>query len=274
MAIRPFRLSIIEYLNASPLNYGFLHGMGEGLFEMCVQVPSVCADQLRAGHVDAGLISSIEYLRIPNLRVVPRLCISSPRRVRSVLLISRKPPEQIRTLALDTSSRTSSVLVRLILRERYGVDPVVSELKPDLETMLQENDAALMIGDAAMRAPKAGLMVLDLAEEWYAWTGLPFVFALWTVHGQAPELPGQAGTASYFHQSLEWGRQHLEEIIEDAWPRVGWTRQELREYFTENIRYDLGEAERQSLSIFFEKAAHHGLAPAPREVQYLSLPNA
>jgi chorismate dehydratase len=269
MLARPFRLSIIEYLNAAPLNYGFLHGLGAGLFESTPQVPSVCADQLRAGGVDAGLISSIEFLRIPALRLVPGLCIASPKRVRSVLLLSKVPPENIRSLALDLSSRSSVVLSRILLQERYGASPRTSDALPDLSAMLAGHDAAVMIGDAAMRAPKEGLLVLDLAEEWHAWTGLPFVFAVWAVREDAPVLPGPGGTASYFHQSLAQGMAHRAAIVEEAWHRVGWTRLELEEYFTENIRYSLGEIEQESLELFFQKAVAHGFAPELRPLRFI-----
>ena len=265
----PFTLSIIDYLNAAPLNYGFKHGLGFEHFHMKFHTPSVCADQLRAGEADAGLISSIEYLRIPGLRVVPGLCIASPRRVRSVVILSRVPPEEIRTLALDTSSRSSVVLGRILLRERYGVDPEIADMGPVLTAMLSRHDAALLIGDPAMRARREGLLVLDLAEEWHAWTGLPFVFALWTVRAEAPELPVPGGVAPFFHRSLELGRQHLPEIIDDAWRATGWTKLELQEYFTENIGYRLGEAERESLDLFFDKAARHGFAPTPKPLAFL-----
>ena len=267
--LRPFRLSIIDYLNATPLNYGFKHGLGKGLFELQFHVPSLCADRLRSGAVDAGLISSIEYLRIPELRIVPGLCISSVKRVRSVLLLSKVAPGEIRSLALDASSRTSVVLAQLLLRERYGTSPQVEEMKPDLAGMLARHDAALMIGDTAMRAPKEGLIVLDLAEEWHAWTGLPFVFAFWAVSPEAPLLPG---LGSYFQRSLETGQAATAQIVEEARQTIGWTRLELREYLMENIQYGLGEAEERSLTLFFEKAVQQGFAHERQPIRYLASP--
>jgi chorismate dehydratase len=201
-----FRISIIDYLNAAPLNYGFKHGLGFEHFHLKFHVPSLCADRLREGLVDAGLISSIEYLRIPGLRIVPGLCIASPKRVRSVVVLSKVPPEEIRTLALDTSSRTSVVLSQILLRERFGVHPEVVDLAPDQTAMLDQCDAALLIGDVAMRARREGLLVLDLAEEWHAWTGLPFVFALWCVREDAPPLGVPGGAGPFFHKSLEMGK--------------------------------------------------------------------
>jgi chorismate dehydratase len=265
----PFRISIIDYLNAAPLNYGFKHGLGFEHFHLKFQVPSLCADRLREGEVDAGLISSIEYLRIPNLRIVPGLCIASPKRVRSVVVLSKLPPEEIRTLALDTSSRTSVVLSQILLRERYGVRAEVMDMGPDQTAMLNRCDAALMIGDVAMRARREGLLVLDLAEEWHAWTGLPFVFALWTVREDAPALLAPGGAGPFFHKSLEMGKQNLPAIVDEAWRTIGWTKPELQEYLTENISYSLGEAERDSLALFYEKAVHHGFAPELKPLRFL-----
>jgi len=268
-AARPFHLSIIEYLNAAPLNYGFKHGLAYQHVHLQFDVPSACADNLATGAVDAGIVSSVEYLKIPGLRIVPGLCIASPKRVRSVGILTKVPPEEIRSLALDTSSRSSIVLARILLRERYGADPECHEMAPDLEAMLHEHDAAVMIGDRFMRARREGLLMLDLAEEWHAWTGLPFVFALWLVREDAPELPVPGGIAPFFHRSLELGMANLSTIVEEAWRSIGWTKLELREYLTENISYALGEAERESLGLFFEKTVLHGFAAENRPMRFL-----
>lgn len=265
----PFRISIIDYLNAAPLNYGFKHGLGYEHFHLKFHVPSLCANQLKSGEVDAGLISSIEYLRIPKLKIVPGLCIASPKRVRSVVILSKVPPEEIRTLALDTSSRTSVVLAQILLRERFGVDVRAVDMAPDQGAMLAQCDAALLIGDVAMRTRREGLIVLDLAEEWHAWTGLPFVFALWQVREDAAHLDIPGGVGPFFHKSLEMGRENLAAIVDEAWRTIGWTKPELREYLTENISYSLGEAERESLAMFFEKAVSNGFAPENRALSFL-----
>jgi len=265
----PFRISIIDYLNAAPLNYGFKHGLGYEHFHLKFQVPSLCANQLKADEVDAGLISSIEYLRIPRLKIVPGLCIASPKRVRSVVILSKVAPEAIRTLALDTSSRTSVVLAQILLRERYGVAPEVVNMAPDQGEMLARCDAALLIGDVAMRTRREGLIVMDLAEEWHDWTALPFVFALWLVRQDAAHLDVPGGVGPFFHRSLEQGRENLPTIVDEAWRTIGWTKPELREYLTENITYHLGEAERESLALFFEKAVANGFAPENKPLAFL-----
>jgi len=111
--------------------------------------------------------------------------------------------------------------------------------------------------------------VLDLAEEWHAWTGLPFVFALWLIRKDAPELPLPGGVAPFFHKSLEIGLAQLPAIVEEARRTIGWTKIELQEYLTENISYTLGEAERESLALFFEKAVRHGFAPELQPLRFL-----
>ena len=257
---RPFRLSIIEYLNATPLNYGFKHGLGAGLFELQFHVPSLCADRLRKGEVDAGLISSIEYLRIPGLRIVPGLCISSrearPQRAAAVQGAARErshpwpwmPPPAPRWCSPSSCSGSAT-----------EPSPQVGEMKPDLEAMLADHDAALMIGDAAMRAPKEGLIVLDLAEEWHAWTGLPFVFAFWAVRSEAPRPPELAVLLPA--QPGDWGgRPRPRSRRAPCGPSAGrgWS---CLEYLTENIRYTLGPEEEKSLALFFEKAVAHRLRP-------------
>lgn len=269
MPKNPFRISIIDYLNSAPLNYGFKHGLGYEHFHLKFQVPSVCAEHLKSGDVDAGLISSIEFLRIPGLQIVPGLCIASPKRVRSVVILSKVKPEAIKTLALDQSSRSSVVLGQIILKERYNTQAECVLMPPDLPAMLEKADAALLIGDPAMRARKEGLIVLDLAEEWHSFTGLPFVFALWMVRKNAPLPDCEGGLVDYFHQSLAMGRKNLDAIIDEAWPRIGWTKLELREYLEENIRYTLGPDEEKSLGLFYEKAVSHGFAPDLKPLTFL-----
>ena len=112
-------------------------------------------------------------------------------------------------------------------------------------------------------------MVLDLAEEWFAWTGLPFVFALWAIRLDAPELDLPGGVAPFFHQSFELGKKNMENIIDEAWRTIGWTKQELRDYLTKNLCHTLGEAERESLKLFYEKSFNLGFAPKNNPLRFL-----
>ncbi len=175
------RFGIVHYLNSWPLAWTFLRRQGPAWAEPVYLPPSRVADGLASGDLEVGLVPSAELQRIPGLAVVPGLCIASQHEVKSVLLVSQVPPERIRRVALDESSRTSAVLVQLLLAERHGVRPEVAPFRPELEAMLATADAALLIGDPALRVDRRGLHVVDLAAEWRALTGLPFVFAVWAV---------------------------------------------------------------------------------------------
>src|SRR5712691_2308546 len=173
---RLLHISVVDFLNARPLTWGLLHNAPPGV-SVSRDVPSVCAEKLARGEVDAGLIPSIEFRRIPDLVRIKGLGIAADSEVRSVLLVSRVPRGEIRRLRLDPASRSSAVLALLLLRRRYGVSLSVVEQG--------EADAELMIGDPALKAQLSGQVVLDLAAEWKSWTGFPFVFAFWAVRREA-----------------------------------------------------------------------------------------
>ena len=157
-----------------------LHGPQQGLFDLDFRIPSGCADDMAAGAADIGLIPSFELTR-QDLEVIAGPGIACRGPVRSILLISSRPAPEIRTLAADSSSRTSVELVRIVLERRYGAAPVSIPHPPDLEAMLRVADAAVIIGDPALRIDPARLpyYVYDLGGEWVEMTGLPMVFAVW-----------------------------------------------------------------------------------------------
>ncbi|MBI4458860.1 MAG: menaquinone biosynthesis protein, partial [Acidobacteria bacterium] len=152
----PVRVSAVSYLNAAPLVWGLIHGPARERFQVDFTVPAGCADALRDGQADAGIIPSIEYQRIPGLKIVPGLSIASAGPVRSVLLISQCPIQEIRSLALDTSSRTSACLAQILLQKRCGIAPRLEPHAPSLRTMLSRCDAAVIIGDPALASDFPG----------------------------------------------------------------------------------------------------------------------
>jgi chorismate dehydratase len=259
------RVGIVQYLNAWPLAWSFLSGQAPAELQPHYLPPSRVADALASGELEVGLVPSAELQRIPDLRVVPGLCIASQHEVRSVLLVSRLPLRAIRRVALDESSRTSAVLVRLLLAERFGVRPEAVAARPDLEAMLADADAALLIGDPALRVPRERFHVVDLAAEWRALTGLPFVFAVWAV------VPGveERGLAGWLAASLAAGQRELPAMVERAVAQLGLTAPEVETYLTRHLSYHLGAPEQASLDEFFRRAHHHGLLPAPRPLRYL-----
>ena len=262
---RPLRVAAVSYLNSVPLVWGLVHGPHRAAFQVDFILPSECADALRDGRADAGIIPSIEYQRIPGLKIVPGLSVSSSGPVRSVLLISRVAVEEIRSVALDTSSRTSAGLVQILLRRRNGVSPRFAPHAPDLTRMLQEHDAALMIGDPALAADFPGLKVYDLAEEWRGMTGLPFVFAFWAVRAEAaaPEL------IRLFQESAAFAMVHLADIVRAEASRTGLPEWLVRTYLTHNIDFTLGDKNLAGLMLFYTLALELGLTPAARPPEFI-----
>jgi len=257
------KLSIVYYLNALPLSWGFLHGAECNLFDLDFSPPSRCADLLAQGEVDAGLIPAIEYQRISGLKVVPNLSVASKDAVKSVLLLSKVPAGQIRTIAADSSSRTSVCLLQILLRARFKADPVIESHGPDLKAMLAKNDAALIIGDVALRSEPGPLFRYDLATEWRALSGTPFVFAFWGVRESA-RLPEMAA----FQRSFAYGREHSEEIVEEQSRQLQLPAELIRTYINRNIDYSLDEENLAGLRQFYELAREFRLIDAVKDLEF------
>ncbi len=260
------RVGIVNYLNSKPLAWGFLKGHHADLFAPSYHPPAMVARLLGQGNLDVGLIPSIEVQRIPNLRVLPDMCIAARHEVRSVLLVSRGPVEEIRRVALDQNSRTSATLVRVLLRERYGLDPEYLHERPDPERMLGEADAALIIGDPALRVDRERYRIIDLAAEWHELTGLPFVFAVWAVRPEVdiPDLP------FYFKSSLRYGLSSLDTVVREAAAELNLDSSEVRTYLTENLSFFLRDEEIEGLEEFYRRAHNHGLILEPRPIEFWS----
>ena len=227
--------------------WGFTHGPGRGRFDFRFDLPVHCAEALRDGRADIGLLPCAELDRL-GLDFLPDLGIACDGPVRSIQLISRRPFDAIRTLAVDSSSRTSVALARIILAERYGCHPVVTPHAPTLDEMLAVSDAALIIGDPALRLDPATLPYrsLDLGGEWVAWSGLPMVFAAWA--GRKEVLTHEAREA--FLASWRWGRDHVEEMVDHAFSERGFAKDLARAYFTRHIVYPLTPRHLEGLALF------------------------
>src|SRR6185369_14809348 len=181
------RIAASSYLNTAPLIWSFLHGSQRDSVELFTDTaPARCAEMLAAGEVDAALVPIIEYQRIDDISIVPDVCVGSKTAVRSVVLATRKNNlKKIERVALDESSRTSAALVKIIFREFLGCEPEWRTAAPDLHSMMQQADAALIIGDPAMTIPRDQFRVFDLAALWHEFTGFGFVFAMWMVRNQS-----------------------------------------------------------------------------------------
>ena len=269
--MRPIRVSAISFLNTAPLLWDFEHGAPRPEFRLEYTVPSACAEQLRAGAADVGIIPVVAYHAISDLVVIPEVAIAAKRTVRSIVLVSEVPMDEIRTVAADTSSRTSVLLARLLFRKWHGGDREFTPMPPDLGTMLEKCDAALLIGDPALTVSRSQYLVYDLAEEWHRLTAKPFVFAFWAVRREAlaqapPEL------ARIFQQSRDHGLEpaNLAQLGREWAPRVGLTEAEVVRYLTENIDYSLDAENLAGMELFFRYASEAGLLPQPRAVEFLA----
>src|SRR5262245_51109156 len=260
----PVRLGAVGYLNARPLTWAL--DRASGRWRVRYDLPAVCARLLYDNEVDLGLVPSIEYLRSDDYRFVPGVGIGSRGPVASVALFTRVSVERIRHIALDTSSRTSVTLIRVLSHHRYRIAPEFVPHGPDLAAMVRDYDAGLLIGDPALEADAAALGVtkIDLGEEWTDMTGLPFVYAAWTgrtgaIDAEHVRLLQQAqaeGVASYSAIAAEYGNNH-----------AGATNRALA-YLRDNMRYGLGADEEKGLQLFLDYAADLGLAAKRRKLEF------
>ncbi|HTC42994.1 MAG TPA: menaquinone biosynthesis protein [Candidatus Acidoferrales bacterium] len=283
------RISIVQYLNTAPLVRGFTHGPLRGKHPLSFTVPSQCAEALRSGEVDIAIIPAIEFQRIDGLVVLPSLSIASKKSVRSLLLVSKKPIHDVRRIALDRSSRSTQALVRILCAKRWHIAPEFFEADPDLPSMLRDADAALLIGDPALRlaldseaaaksdgsgesifpAELAGLPVssplflYDMVEKWHALTGFPAVLALWAARPAAVT----AAVIRDFQDSLAFGMQHLADISAEASRELNLPADKIARYLGENIDYTLDGENLRGLQRYYDLAAELGLIPQARPLQ-------
>jgi chorismate dehydratase len=231
-----------------------LRGPQQALFDVDFCLPSVCADRMASGDADIGIVPCFELTR-QDLEIIPGAGIACHGPVRSILLVSKVPAAKIRTLAVDSSSRTSVQLARVILERRYGAEYAAIPHAPDLDTMLRGADAALIIGDPALRVDPAQLPyeAHDLGAEWVEMTGLPMVFAVWAARKGVvmPEV------VEAFRESCRYGRERIDEIIASESPRRGFAPELVREYLTRHIVHELGPQDYEGMELFLRYAREH-----------------
>ena len=256
------RISAISYLNTAPLMWDFEHGSAGRRFDIGYTVPSQCAAELAEGAADIGIIPAAAYATVPDLSVLPGVAIASRQPVRSILLVSEKPLDEIRTVALDSSSLTSVALVRILFEKFWGGGRHYASQSPYLEEMLEQHDAALLIGDPALQVDRSRYRTWDLAEEWIRFTRKPFVFAFWAVRKQAIRNTN-LDLVTIFQESRDHGLlpENLERIAEMWAPKLGISENEVRDYLTTNIHYSLDPSCLEGLYLFYRYAAECKVLP-------------
>ncbi|HXE76526.1 MAG TPA: menaquinone biosynthesis protein [Candidatus Xenobia bacterium] len=272
-------MSVVKYLNTAPLVWGLERGAAKNRYRLSYTVPAECAEALRSGKADVGIIPSIEYQTIPGLKIIPYICIASERKVESVLLVSRGPARRARRVALDASSRTSAALVKILYALLWKREPEYVEAAPDLKAMMSSADAALLIGDPALQfalhSPAVGatglgddLHVYDLAEEWVRLTNLPFVFAFWVVRAEAARAIGPRLVGDFL-KSRDDGLAHIPEIAHQAAERLKLPGGRLERYLRFSIQYRLDAPHRAGLESFYRYAHELGLIEKARPLEFL-----
>jgi len=296
------RISVVEFLNSVPLVWGFTDGPLEGRYDLSFTVPSLCAEALRSGHVDVAIIPAVEYQRMEGMVVLPDMAVAAKHEVRSILVLSKKPIHLARRLALDTDSRSSVALTRLLCRGLWGIAPEFVDARPDIGAMLADSDAALIIGDPALRirlkidalaskAPGAlkraegadcccggedqdrpvpgvdTLFVYDVAQQWREMTGKPCVLAVWVGRRElmTPEV------VSDFIGSKRYGLAHINEIAQAAALKLDLPPRPLELYLRDNIDFSLDDENLAGLRLYFEQCASAGLIPRARPIEFAPL---
>jgi chorismate dehydratase len=252
------RISVVDFLNARPLTWGLLHEPSRDV-EVSRDTPSVCAEKLASGEVDAGLIPSIEYQRIPNLKAVPGLGIAASSEVRSVLLVSDVSREKIRSVALDPASRTSAALTRILLKRVYGLEPEYRD---------GPADARLIIGDPALKTRLNGHVVLDLAALWRAYSGHPFVFAFWAIRAAA----ATPDAVACLRRSYEAGLAHFDPMVREEAAASGLSEAVVADYLRHALHFELDAGDREGLDLFYRLAAEDGLIERARTIDFTPAP--
>jgi len=288
------RVSIVEFLNTAPLVWGLTEGPLAGKYDLSFTLPSQCAESLRAREVDVAIIPSIEYQRMDNVVVLPDMAVAAKGEIRSLLVVAKKPIERARRIALDTSSRATAALVRMLAAGYWNISPEFVDAAPNPSEMLQETDAALIIGDPALHIavkmdtlsgkvpaseqccqgdpdelPVPGfpmIFVYDVAQQWQEMTGKPCVLAIWAGRREAvtPELVAD------FQSSKEYGMQRIREIAEAASVKLDLPISALERYLTDHVDFSLDEENLAGLQLYFAKAAQLGLIPRNKPLEFAS----
>jgi chorismate dehydratase len=264
------RIGAVSFLNTVPLVYGMQHGLGADRIDLSFGVPSNLAKRMRNRELDVALLPIIELASMPAHEIVPGLAIATQGKSASVLMISQRPVEVIRSVALDRESRTSNVLARVLFARHWKTTPEFSTGESGLAESLATHDAVIRIGDKALYEPvPADAIVYDLGEIWTASTGLPFVFAAWVA------WPGKVDSeiSQLLHSSYQQGSQHIKEIAARHTWRGKQRPERARTYLTEHIQYRLGTQELKAIRMFFEAACELGLIDTVPTITLSSAPD-
>ena len=264
-----FKVGCVPFVNARPLVSSFESLGDQSPVEVVYALPSLLPRMLDDSEAHAVLVSSVETLRTPGRSIADGVCIGSDSTAESVKLFSRVPFGQIKALAFDQSSLTSNALALGVLRETYGADPATKNCPPDLDAMLSEHDACVLIGDIGMQTDAKGLLTLDLGQAWKDMIGLPFVWAAWVGRDDLdPAL------VELLNESWRWGRQNIDQVVENAAERSGWEHATTDRYLRRTMRYELDAPAKEGLNTFALMLARNGVLASPHHPKIVTPVNA
>lgn len=257
------RISASSYSNTAPLIWSFLYGQNHGRVEIVLDTaPARSAELLSQNRVDAALVPVVVYQFIDNVRLVPDVCVGARERVRSVCLLTKGDDlENVKTVSLDVSSKTSAVLTKLIFCEFLGFEPDWRDAEPDIDAMLAASDCALLIGDPALSVNEQKYRKFDLVETWRKYTGLGFVFAMWMTRGKSCPVDLAA--------ARDEGLAHIDEIAANYTSEIPLSLDDLRIYLSKNISYSIDNSMREGMELYFDLARKNGLLAKNKPLAFL-----
>ena len=275
------RISASSYSNTAPLVWSFLYGTNRGKYELIMDnAPARSAQLLAQSRVDAALVPVIAYQLIEQVRLIPNICVGAREKVRSVCLVTKgEDLANVKTVALDVSSKTSVALTKIIFREFLNVEPSYRNAEPNIEKMLETSDCALLIGDPALliadsdkskskvQSPKSKVQIrkFDLVELWKSFTGFGFVFAMW----MANEEKIERAKSIDFAAARDEGLAHLDEIISNYESEINLPREDFKKYLSENISYSIDDSMQKGLELYFKLAHRNDLCENNKQLHFI-----
>ncbi len=257
------RISASSYSNTAPLIWSFIYGSMRGKYELILDnAPARSAELLREKRIDAALVPVIEYQRIRDVFLIPNVCVGAKEKVRSVCLVTKgEDLQEVKTLSLDISSRTSAALTKIIFREFFGIEPICKTSKPNLVEMLKDNDCALLIGDPSLTIDENVYRKFDLAETWKSFTNFGFVFAMWMTQNKKCKIN--------FAAARDEGLKQLDEIAANYENEISLTHTEFKKYLSENISYSIDDSMQKGLEFYYKLAEKHDLIEKEKPLRFL-----
>lgn len=242
--LKKIKVGAVSYLNTKPMMYGMKSEAFLQEHELVPDYPAKVADMLKSGAVDVGLVPVALLHDLPRYYIVSDYCIASDYEVASVCLFSEVPVNQITTVYLDYQSRTSVALAKVLMKEFWGINPLLIDAKDEsYRTKINGTTAAVVIGDRALEQRRLSTYIYDLANEWRVMTSLPFVFAVWV-----SLKPMSEEWIQKFNEANAAGMQRLDEIAEEQ----KFSSYDLKKYYTNNINYVLDDEKRKGMNRFLE----------------------